>query len=204
MSSAIFSASFLHTGNSYKVYAKYAAHQNRASNTLVHVSTQYENVSIQLDQRTSPQEWNLIGEYLLSQDSSILVSNENTDGYVVVDAFKFECATMSQTDAASCVGDNGYASFSKPYDSSASIVDVLNVLSVVNGMNNDYNMQQRIDKCLDLDGDGLDSDEIQSLVNSISGVSSPVVSANSESDSISSCPSCMAFGDISYTRCVCS
>ena len=198
---AVFDSLGVFDGNNYDLLIKYTTHPNRASNTKLVITSGSSNATIHIDQRVSASEWNSLGQFLLTDTSSIRVDNTDTDGYVVVDAFKFSCATTSQTESASCVNSDTYSSFSKPYDGSASVVDLLNIISALNGNNDNYNLQQRIDKCLDIDGDGVDNNDLQAFINVISGLSVPPLPVSTD-NSPGGC-ACSTTNTLAYARCVC-
>jgi hypothetical protein len=78
----------------YRVRMAYSASQNRASNTLVLVSSADGETIVRVDQRINPPEeaiWVSLGEFRFEKDGQafVLVSNEESDGHVIVDAIQF-------------------------------------------------------------------------------------------------------------------
>jgi RHS repeat-associated protein len=69
----------------YKVYARWTAHSNRASNATYQVMHAVGSDNVIVNQRTDGAKWNLIGQYSLNSGSSISINND-ADGWVIADA----------------------------------------------------------------------------------------------------------------------
>jgi hypothetical protein len=77
----------------YEVRLAYSALKNRASNTPITVRTASGTKSVRVNQRTEPeigQQFHSLGQFELEagETISITISNEGTDGYVVVDSIQ--------------------------------------------------------------------------------------------------------------------
>lgn len=82
------------SGGRYRVRISYTPSGNRASNVPVQVFSANESVTIRVNQRKSPPEdgiWLSLGEFPFEADGQafVMVSNEGTDGHVIVDAVQF-------------------------------------------------------------------------------------------------------------------
>ncbi len=78
----------------YEVRISYTPHANRASNTKVSVFSADGDVTLQVNQRQMPSEdtlWFSLGVHRFEQDGQayVLISTEDVDGAVVVDAVQF-------------------------------------------------------------------------------------------------------------------
>ncbi len=71
----------------YDIYVRWTAHDNRASNVPIIINHDGGQAVFSVNQRSNGAKWNLLGRYSFSEGSgSLLISNKNTDGYVIVDA----------------------------------------------------------------------------------------------------------------------
>ena len=82
------------SGGRYRVRISYTPGGNRASNVPVQVFSANESVTIRVNQRKPPPEdgiWLSLGEFPFEADGQafVMVSNEGTDGHVIVDAVQF-------------------------------------------------------------------------------------------------------------------
>ncbi|GAA5506793.1 DUF1553 domain-containing protein [Novipirellula caenicola] len=78
----------------YQVRLAYSAGTNRASNTVVRIFSVNEETVVRINQRRVPPEegvWISLGEYDFERNGQafVIVSNEDSDGYVIVDAVQF-------------------------------------------------------------------------------------------------------------------
>ena len=77
----------------YEIRLAYSAYHNRASNTPITVQTSSGERTIRLDQRKEPAIDGLfasLGTFDLDRNTAeIVISNDGTDGYVVVDGIQF-------------------------------------------------------------------------------------------------------------------
>ena len=78
----------------YEVRMSYTAHDNRATNTKVTVFSANESKTVHVNQRRTPPEdsaWISLGNYPFEKDGQafVIVSNEDADGCVIVDAIQF-------------------------------------------------------------------------------------------------------------------
>ncbi len=72
---------------SYKVYLRWTAHSNRASNVPVTVLHEDGQTAHVIDQRSNGSRWMILDAYNFTPSTgSITISNAQTDGYVIVDA----------------------------------------------------------------------------------------------------------------------
>ncbi len=90
---ATFSAAGLSPGR-YQVRLAYTASTNRASNVKVHVFSADGEATVFINQRQKPAEDNLwisLGDYRFEKDgqSFVLITNDQSDGHVIVDAVQF-------------------------------------------------------------------------------------------------------------------
>jgi hypothetical protein len=77
----------------YVVRVAYNPNENRATNVPVEIFHQHGKATVQLNQQKTPDQKNLlatIGTYEFGDSGAVLISNSNTNGYVVVDAVQFE------------------------------------------------------------------------------------------------------------------
>lgn len=93
MATATFEPAELAGGN-YEVRMAYSASTNRASNVLVYVFSAEGEAELTIDQRRQPTIdglWVSLGHYRFEQDGQafVLVTNEGSDGHVIVDAIQF-------------------------------------------------------------------------------------------------------------------
>ncbi|MEZ5616462.1 MAG: RHS repeat-associated core domain-containing protein [Rhodocyclaceae bacterium] len=72
----------------YRVYAKWTAHANRATNAQYTVSHQGGQDTQTVDQRTNGGAWNLLGTYTFDTAGAVSLSDAG-DGYLIADAVKF-------------------------------------------------------------------------------------------------------------------
>ena len=79
-------------GGSYRVYARWTANANRASNTPFTISGSGGTTTVVQNQRTNGGAWILLGTFTFSAGSSgyVQVGNAGTNGYVIADAVRFE------------------------------------------------------------------------------------------------------------------
>ena len=77
----------------YEIRLAYSAYSNRASNTRVAIQTSSGEKVIRIDQRNSPagdQLFTSLGTFDLDKKTAkVVISNDETDGYVIVDGFQF-------------------------------------------------------------------------------------------------------------------
>ncbi|MCY2974747.1 MAG: DUF1553 domain-containing protein [Planctomycetota bacterium] len=78
----------------YRIRLAYSASENRASNTIVRISSADGETLVRVDQRIAPPEeaiWVSLGEFRFEKDGQafVLVTNDESDGHVVVDAIQF-------------------------------------------------------------------------------------------------------------------
>ncbi len=77
----------------YEVRVAYAANPNRATNVPVTIVTVDGTTKLTLDQRKPPRDGPFaslgIHRFAAGDQGSVVISNEGTDGYVVVDAVQF-------------------------------------------------------------------------------------------------------------------
>ncbi|MET0263863.1 MAG: hypothetical protein ABW223_13245 [Rariglobus sp.] len=86
-----YTPSLLHSG-SYRVYARWAAHANRATAVPIDVIKADGSTStVSVNQTTNGGTWYLLGTYTLSKtNAAVVIRNQGTIGYVVADAVRFE------------------------------------------------------------------------------------------------------------------
>jgi hypothetical protein len=78
------------SSGTYEVYLRWTSHENRASNVPVTVTHDGGQANHTVDQRTGGGQWNLLGNYPFSEGAgAIVVSNADTNGYVIADAVFF-------------------------------------------------------------------------------------------------------------------
>ncbi len=82
------------TPGEYQVRLAYSANPNRASNLIVRVFSADGESVVTVDQRQEPPDeavWVPLGNYRFEQNGQafVLVSNEDSDGYVILDAVQF-------------------------------------------------------------------------------------------------------------------
>ncbi|EMI19015.1 xanthan lyase [Rhodopirellula maiorica SM1] len=90
----------------YQVRLAYSAGTNRASNAVVRVFSVNEETVVRINQRQIPPEdgvWVSLGEYDFERNGQafVIVSNENSNGYVIVDAVQFLPLSTNQNRSAS-------------------------------------------------------------------------------------------------------
>jgi len=78
----------------YRVRLAYSASENRASNAMIRVSSADGETVVRVDQRINPPEeaiWVSLGEFRFEKDGQafVLVTNDDSDGHVIVDAIQF-------------------------------------------------------------------------------------------------------------------
>ncbi|UII27282.1 T9SS type A sorting domain-containing protein [Fulvivirga maritima] len=73
----------------YEVYGWWWEHSNRSSKTPFVISHADGTSTVIKNQRTSGSRWTLLGTYTFGSSAQVVVSNSNTDGYVIADAVKF-------------------------------------------------------------------------------------------------------------------
>ncbi|MBK6264313.1 fibronectin type III domain-containing protein [Marivirga sp. S37H4] len=72
----------------YEVFARWFAHSNRATNTHYEILSSDGVADVYKNQRLNNARWVSLGEYSFDNEAEITVKNDNTNGYVVADAFK--------------------------------------------------------------------------------------------------------------------
>ena len=72
----------------YEVRVAYTPHPNRATNVPITIETADGPKTVKLNQRKRPFEsaFTPIGDFMFNKSASVVISNEGTDGYVVIDA----------------------------------------------------------------------------------------------------------------------
>ena len=76
----------------YKVQLAYTAHGNRASNVPVRLRASREVRDYTVDQRKSPNDGaslHTLDTLMLGGPTSVIITNRETDGHVIVDAVRF-------------------------------------------------------------------------------------------------------------------
>jgi hypothetical protein len=78
----------------YEVRMSYSANPNRATNLVVEVQHAGGTAKVKVNQRQAPaidKLWHSLGTYEFTADApgSVLINNEGTDGFVIVDAVQF-------------------------------------------------------------------------------------------------------------------
>jgi RHS repeat-associated protein len=76
------------TPGEYKVYAKWTANVNRASDAKYTVTHQSGQATVTVDQKQNGATWNLIGTYTFDATGNVSLSDQ-ANGYVIADAVKF-------------------------------------------------------------------------------------------------------------------
>lgn len=101
----------------YKIYLRWTAHTNRASNvpiTVLHDGGRADHV---IDQRSNGSRWVLLGSYTFTPAAgSITVSNTGADGYVVADAVLYSSETPVTCDEVLDAGGRFAADVAGPDD----------------------------------------------------------------------------------------
>ena len=82
----------------YKVYARWTAHGNRASNATYKIDHVGGNSNITVNQREKGNQWNLLGNFTLNSSSMVSIDN-NVDGWVVADAIMIVPADATSNSA---------------------------------------------------------------------------------------------------------
>ncbi|MNR03674.1 Xanthan lyase precursor [compost metagenome] len=105
-----YSTSYIHDGNTfqgqksvtltpnltaagtYKVYMWWPSHENRATNVLVDILHAGITDTVTIDEQQNGGQWNLLGTYSFAAGTTgnVKVRNDGANGYVTVDAVKFE------------------------------------------------------------------------------------------------------------------
>jgi len=79
---------------SYKVYLRWTAHENRASNVPVTIQHETGTANHVVDQRSNGSRWVLLGSYSFTPSvGAVTLSNAGTDGYVIADAVMYVSET---------------------------------------------------------------------------------------------------------------
>jgi FAD dependent oxidoreductase len=81
------------TPGRYTVRVAYNANDNRATNVPVEIFHKHGNETIKLNQKKTPDLKNLfatLGTFEFADSGAVVISNSQTDGFVVVDAVQFE------------------------------------------------------------------------------------------------------------------
>ena len=100
---ATFDPTDLESGR-YEVRLSYTSHENRATNVRVKIFSANESTTVVVNQRRRPPQdglWISLGVYPFEKEgqSFVIVSNEDADGCVVVDAVQFRAVTNEKQDA---------------------------------------------------------------------------------------------------------
>lgn len=84
----------LPTAGNYEVFARWTAHENRASNVPITVNAASTSQTVYVDQRTNGNAWVSLGTYAFNAGTAgnVLISNTATNGYVIADAVMFKKA----------------------------------------------------------------------------------------------------------------
>jgi hypothetical protein len=79
-------------GGTYRVYARWTAHANRATNVPFTIVRSQGSSTVIQNQRVNGGQWVLLGTFTFAAGSSgyVQIGTAGTDGYVVADAVKFE------------------------------------------------------------------------------------------------------------------
>ncbi|GAA5034677.1 hypothetical protein GCM10011506_29300 [Marivirga lumbricoides] len=80
----------------YEVFAWWYAYENRASNTPFEIVSDKGTSIIYKNQRQDNARWVSLGTYDFTTNAVVNISNQNTNGFVVVDALKFEYRSASE------------------------------------------------------------------------------------------------------------
>lgn len=104
MKTATFEPEQLKSGR-YEVRMSYTAHANRATNVMVTVFSANESKTLRVNQRRQPPidgRWFSLGEYPFEANgqSFVIVSNENADGCVIIDAIQFLPVDTAKSETA--------------------------------------------------------------------------------------------------------
>ena len=94
----------------YEVRMSYTSHENRATNVRVRVFSAIESTTLFVNQRKRPPEeglWVSLGVFPFEKEGQafVIVSNEDADGCVIVDAIQFRSAENGQRKTDSKVQD---------------------------------------------------------------------------------------------------
>ncbi len=81
----------------YEVFAWWYAYSNRATNTPFEITSRNGTTTIYKNQRYQNAKWVSLGTYEFSTSAIVNISNNNTNGFVVVDAIKFEPMSSGST-----------------------------------------------------------------------------------------------------------
>lgn len=81
----------------YDVYVRWTAASNRATNAPYTVQHADGQSTLTVNQRLNGGQWRLLGNYKLNGSSTIRLSSENTDGYVIADGVRL---VLTQADTA--------------------------------------------------------------------------------------------------------
>jgi hypothetical protein len=79
-------------GGTYRVYARWTAHANRATNVPFTIVASQTSTTVLQNQRVNGGQWVLLGTYTFAAGSSgyVQIGTAGTNGYVVADAVKLE------------------------------------------------------------------------------------------------------------------
>jgi hyaluronate lyase len=96
---------------SYKVYARWVANSNRANNTPIIIDHAGESATVNVNQRVDGGVWKGLGRYDFNGDPSekLTISNTGTNGFVVVDAVRFEQELPETPEVTEIAAGNGSA-----------------------------------------------------------------------------------------------
>lgn len=89
--SAVFAPTLTGTGQ-YRLYMSWIAFSNRATNVPVTVTSVSGTQSLTVNQQQGGP-WTLLGTFSCTAGSSVQVSNAGTNGYVAIDAFRWEAVS---------------------------------------------------------------------------------------------------------------
>lgn len=75
----------------YRIFVKWRPGEVNASNTAFRISHHESGTSfpVEVNQRLDPDGWYLLGSFTLAEDDSLILTNENSDGYVGFEAVRF-------------------------------------------------------------------------------------------------------------------
>jgi hypothetical protein len=90
----------------YKVYARWVAHSNRATDAPYTITYDGGSTTIDVDQTTAGCAWNLLGTYPFAAGPASIVLSDDADGYLIADAVK-----LTLVNPADMVLDNSEATY---------------------------------------------------------------------------------------------
>ena len=83
----------------YRVYARWTAHPNRASDAKYTVNTSAGAATVTVDQQAASGQWNLLGTWNFAAGNASVSLTDQANGYVIADAIRFD-PTDAPPDAA--------------------------------------------------------------------------------------------------------